>query len=317
MILGEAIAQPVQYADFVVMMGQSNMAGRRELSRLANTQYNYQGIAAGYPAVRTTQAAYVAAPSDVYIYRKPGTAPSDHALDNGQWQAYEAAVNSGNRPATPPLQFGPEISTGVRLTQHTGRPVYMIKCAFGGTGLSRINTGSSAPGNWNPQISAIAALYFIARAVRDFKAANPGVRPRLIGVMWWQGEEDVQMGISKAQYKAAWAEFKTYMERTMQGVFVMDKLPVWIVTRLRYFETAAEGVINDALDEIAAEAADVHIVDCAPYPQGHELTTAEAAPMAVGTPNAGGDNDDDHTSYIGRIAVGELYAEVINSNFFA
>jgi hypothetical protein len=315
MILGEAIAQPMQYADFIVLMGQSNMLGRRDNPRLANTLYNYQGIAA-YPATRTTEPVYVADPSDVYIYRKPGINTSDQVLDDGQWEAYEAGTNSGNRPATPPLQWGPEISAGVRLTQYTGRPVYMVKCAYGGTGLSRINTGSAAPGNWNPQIRAIAALYFIARAVRDFKAANPTIRPRLIGVMWWQGEEDGQMGITKAQYKAAWAEFKTYMERTTNGVFVIDKPPVWIVTRLRYLETAGEAAINLALEEIAAEATDVHIVDCAPYPKGNKLTTAEAAPMAVGTPNSGGDNDDNHMSYIGRMAVGELYADVINSNFF-
>lgn len=308
MIWGSRHIDEIAFANVLVVMGQSNAVGRHENSRLANMDYNYHGISAGYPAVRDGQAQYTATPDGVYIYRKPGDRSANHSLDNGAWTAYQAGSNSSNSDSSGLLSFGSELSAAVRLRQATGAPVYVIKCAFGGTGLARTNTGSNVPGNWQTNIRGLAMNYWLSRGIRDLKTYAPGLRPRIMGICWWQGEEDGQMGIGKDEYKDEFLDMQQYMLRTINGLFVVDKPPVWVVTKLRYLQTAGEGVINDALTELAGENASIELVDCSPYPKGNELTTQQAAPMNTGTPNSDGSNDDNHMSYIGRLSVGELWA---------
>ena len=89
------------------------------------------------------------------------------------------------------------------------------------------------------------------------------------------------------------------------GLVVQYQKHIWNITRLDFFRTAAEGVINTAIDAIEAAYADVYKVNAAGYPQSNDMTSAEAAPVPVGNPNANGWSDDDHSSYIAQLAVGE------------
>jgi hypothetical protein len=309
MIFGNAATAAPPKAYFIILLGQSNADGRREPTRLQNTDFNYKGIAAGYPTVRSGQAQYVAAPSGVYIYRKTGVNTDDFSPDNGSWQAYEAGVTSSYDDNA----FGSELACATRIKDTTGTDAYIIKVAFGGTGLSNTNTASTVPGNWNPTVRYMAAEFWIKRALRDFRTSNPTVRPELLCINWAQGEQDGVEGRTAAVYEAQFAALKTYMERIVGECFVVDndRRYIWNIANLKFNENAAEAVINTALTNIVATYSDAYLCDITPYPQGDALTVAEAAPLAVGLPNADGGLDNNHISYIGQLSMGELQYENI------
>ncbi len=303
MILGNAGTAPSK-AYFILLLGQSNADGRREPTRLQNTDYNYVGISTGYPSVRTSQAQYIADPAGVYIYRKSGVNTDDFSPDDGTWQAYEAGVNSSYDDNA----FGSELSCASRIKALTGIDVYIVKCAFGGTGLSNANTASTLPGNWNPTIRYMAAEFWLRRAVRDFRTANPTIRPELLCVNWAGCEQDGVEGRTQSVVEAQFASFKSYMDRVIEGCFVIDNARkyIWNLATLKFNENAAEAVINDAIAAIDSTYTDVYRCNVQPYPQGDALTTAEAAPLTVGLPNADGGLDNNHISYIGQLSLGEL-----------
>lgn len=313
MIWGTEHDTPLTKAYFIILLGQSNADGRREPTRLQNTQFNYKGIAAGYPTPRVAQEQYVADPADVYIYHKSVASSADMSVDVATWQAYEAGVNSSHDDNS----FGTELSCATLIQEATDRPVYIVKVAYGGTSLNT-NTPSASqfsPGNWNPTNRYIAMEYYLKRAMRDFRAANPTIRPELLCINWWQGENDGINGVSTATYEAQFLLLKAYIDKAVRGEFVIEegRDPIWNLTRLNFNENAAEALINTALDNVATALDDTYIINCAAYPKGDELTVAEAAPLAVGLPNADGGLDNDHTSYIGQLAVGELQFENIQS----
>jgi len=98
---------------------------------------------------------------------------------------------------------------------------------------------------------------------------------------------------------------KNYVDKAIAGLFVQDKKHIWNLTKLDYNRNAGEATINSAIDALAAAYDDIYTVNAAGYPQSDELSPAEAAPVAVGAPNANGWNDDNHSSYISMLAVGE------------
>jgi hypothetical protein len=80
---------------------------------------------------------------------------------------------------------GPELSFARRVSQETGAPIAIIKCAAGGTTLG---------GDWNPDEPSGFKLYPQALAlVRSSLAALDGknVPYRIEGFMWHQGENDM------------------------------------------------------------------------------------------------------------------------------
>lgn len=306
---------PAERVYFVLCFGQSNMNGRTPTDRLANTQYNYKGIADGYPAVRTTQGQYSTTPSGVYTYFKTTDAFADQSIDNGAWQALNVGVNNAHNAGQGVGFVGPELSLCTKLNESTGREVRLIKVGFGSTGLTNtISNGS--PGNWNNTIRFIAIEYYVKRALRDFRAAFPNKRPVLVGVNWWQGETDANQGINQATYEAQFESLRQYFVQELNGIFVIQRPPIWNLVRLDYLRTSGETGINAALQAIiTANSADFRFIDSTPYPQNIELTSGEAAPVAVGTPNSLGFTDDEHSSYIAQLAVGERMADNILARF--
>lgn len=305
MILGRRTYTEPDKAYFVLLFGQSNADGRREPTRLQNTQYNYQGIGSGYPTVREGQPQYAANPSNVYVYWKSVQSSDDMTVDNAAWQAYVAGTNSSHDDNS----FGTELSCATRIQQHTGRPVYIVKIAYGGTSLYS-KTSSAAqfpPGNWNPTNRYIAMYYYLHRAMRDFRAANPNVRPVLTMINWWQGENDGINAVGTSNYQSEFEALKAYMDARVRGEFVIEpgKEPIWNLTKLHFNVNANEAAINTALQNVANANADTYIIDASPYPRGTELTAPMASPLAVGTPNADGGLDNLHTSYIGLLGIGE------------
>lgn len=300
---------------FVLCMGQSNMDGRTPSARLANTNYNYKGIAAGYPSVRTTQGQYTTTPSGVYTYFKTTYASDTQSLDNGSWQALVIGDNNCHSGASTVDFVGPELSLCTRLREATGKEIRLIKVGFSGTGLSSTCTTSAAPGNWNNTNRFIAIEYFVKRAMASFRAAYPTKRPVLVGVNWWQGENDAAEGISQATYEAQFALLKAYVKQELYGQFAIKREPIWNIVKLKFWQNAAETTINNALAAIVAADTNFRLIDTGPYPTTINLSSGEAAPIAVGTPNSLGWNDDSHASYIMELAVGELMADNILAQF--
>ena len=99
----------------------------------------------------------------------------------------ENKTNSDGWVALEPVNntVGPELSFAWRVTQAIDAPVAIIKCAAGGTHLG---------GDWNPDEPIGFKMYPLAlKLVRDSLAElkRQGVRYRLEGFMWHQGENDM------------------------------------------------------------------------------------------------------------------------------
>ena len=99
----------------------------------------------------------------------------------------ENKTNSDGWVALEPVNntVGPELSFARRVTQAIDASVAIIKCAAGGTHLG---------GDWNPDEPIGFKMYPLAlKLVRDSLAEleRQGVRYRLEGFMWHQGENDM------------------------------------------------------------------------------------------------------------------------------
>ena len=99
----------------------------------------------------------------------------------------ENKTNSDGWVALEPVNntVGPELSFARRVTRAIDAPVAIIKCAAGGTHLG---------GDWNPDEPIGFKMYPLAlKLVRDSLAEleRQGVRYRLEGFMWHQGENDM------------------------------------------------------------------------------------------------------------------------------
>ena len=99
----------------------------------------------------------------------------------------ENKTNSDGWVALEPVNntVGPELSFARRVTQAIDAPVAIIKCAAGGTHLG---------GDWNPDEPIGFKMYPLAlKLVRDSLAEleRQGVRYRIEGFMWHQGENDM------------------------------------------------------------------------------------------------------------------------------
>ncbi len=119
----------------------------------------------------------------------------------------ENKTNSNGWVALEPVNntVGPELSFARRVTQSIDAPVAIIKCAAGGTHLG---------GDWNPDDPIGFKMYPLAlKLVRDSLAEleRQGVRYRLEGFMWHQGENDMfnegymkNYGSNLKNYLAKW-----------------------------------------------------------------------------------------------------------------
>lgn len=291
----------------IIILGQSNAGGNAEPGRIPNTQFNYNGIAAGYLNPRTTQPQYIANPAGLWIYYKYAPGSANQSLDVAKWQKYNASITG--RIEGP--GFGSALSLGTSIMDYCNRECFIIQPTWGGTALIE-GTTSNPPGTWNNTTRQIALEYYIQRAARDLRLFRPRKQLRVVNVAWWQGENDAINGQTKSAYKAAFASLKSYIDNGIVSEFG-PKQYEWNIVSLKYNENAAEAVINDALAEIAAENADCNLVNQSTYPQKDALTSQEASPVPVGQGVIGSGGDDGHSSYITQLAIGELIFNNIQS----
>ncbi len=291
----------------IFMIGQSNSVGWASASRLANTKYNYRGISEGYPTVRTSQAQYTGTPSNVKIYYKPVNYVDPLSLylaDNGEWQAYQAGVNS----ATAAGNFGAELSFAQKiLDARPNAKVYIVKAGIGNTVLNP--KGVMEPGNWSNTLDTIATKYYLDRAIRDLKIELPDARIIFPGVFWWQGEGDSEK-LTREQYMNYFMDnLKSDIDKHIHSKYPEFGEYLWVVTQLNYRLTSGEDSINLGFRNLSKKYADIKLASAIGYPRRQELTTDEAAPVSITVA------DDKHSSYIGQLAVGEQYFNIIRRQF--
>lgn len=99
--------------------------------------------------------------------------------------------------------IGPEVGLAYNLKEHASEdnPVYLIKCAFGGSSMS----GGGSWG-WDPTISNGKSIYkdqfkpFVDKNLADIERIE-GMKPTIKGFLWHQGENDSSTSAA-SQYKA-------------------------------------------------------------------------------------------------------------------
>lgn len=111
-----------------------------------------------------------------------------------QWQDYRPGMLSPN-------QFGPEITFGRKLADISGKKVYLIKVAAGGTSLKR---------DWLPDGGGIMPMYDIYKEeiARGMQALiDEGLNPKIQGLVWHQGETDAMTLDQAEEYEHNLKEF--------------------------------------------------------------------------------------------------------------
>lgn len=324
-IVGTTSGSNPTIAYCIIMMGQSNADGGAVSARMGagGNNYAYKGILTGYPNARVAQENYSRTPAGVYIYNKQRTDDNLWGVDDGFWEPYEAtdtgnAHNKGVANADP--RIGCEGALAEAIVDYTGAEVFIIKPSWGATALYSGDTGASFPGPWNYQARQLATDAYIARAVRDFHIYRQNVKLRLVSVGWWQGERDASQGRSQAQYTADFADYYAYMDKSIKGNFLIesDKLPLWQLVKLKLNETAGETTINAAHQAfVAANPTFARYIDIdqggRDFPRLTDMTVAEASPITKAIPNSLGIDDDNHSSHITQLAVGEMMFNNVQS----
>lgn len=113
---------------------------------------------------------------------------------------------------------GPELSFARKVHSRTGAPVAIIKCAAGGTHLG---------GDWNPDdLSGFKMYPLLLETVRSSLAAlkKKGIRYRLEGFMWHQGENDMFNDEYKANYGANLKNLVSRLRRDLET----PELPIFV-----------------------------------------------------------------------------------------
>lgn len=209
-----------------IFAGQSNMVGSDSKASDIDRFPPFAGLAAPQPEVRFS-----------YCLGRETKTVSDG------WADLQPVHNI----------VGPELSFARAVTQKTEGPIAIIKVAAGGTHLG---------GDWNPdQPSGFRmyplALNWIRQALADLDQA--GVRYRLEGFMWHQGENDMfnadymaEYGKNLQNFVARWRrdldqlELRFYLgELCTKTIWGMDLRPRMYAISLGQKEVAANDPLVD------------------------------------------------------------------------
>jgi hypothetical protein len=199
--------------DVYVILGQSNAQGRALSSELPT---ELQGTLSG-----------------CYVF-------------NSSSNAFEEIVPGVNTQSFAG-QFGPVVNAAYQYRQQTGKDVYFIVYAVGGTSVASPNT----KGSWNVNDAdslTTKAISFIDRARLVLLSANK--IPAFKGIAWWQGESD-----SDTQGKAdLYAADQSAVFAALRGVSYLAPLPI-----VQYMVFSASGsyysTVNQAKADFAATSA--------------------------------------------------------------
>lgn len=276
---GSVISNTASDFVFVILdMGQSNAIGRAEADRLALTTYPER-------------------PSNIYIYYK-----SDYTVAAGSFNNMQAGTNTFEPDLSASFRlFSGSIIEAQRLRDLTGNRCYVIPAGDGGTALEQNLTSP----DWSPLSAAECFVIFLDRffeqAMPSIIATHPGKTIAVL-INWSQGETDASDGTATANYATNFAAFYTAVRARTAYSAYLTAAP-WCVPLLNYMQTAGETTINSVFTAFAAaHSSNFFTFDLSAYPRKVDLSVAQKGGY---TPTA---SDDEHQSYIGQIAKGELFA---------
>lgn len=173
----------------VIMLGQSNTDGRgtaTEVSGLSGYDFTDKVKIYNKP-----------------IIRNPANVTINHNSD-GVWED----LSIGNSQVVSPVDangIGPEFGIATKWVDEVygsnPTPLYIIKCAVGGTSI--YPNATSVDNNWSnaaDQLRELAIVNIINPAIRDLK--SQGLNPKIIGLVWGQGESDADNSTSANSYES-------------------------------------------------------------------------------------------------------------------
>ena len=104
--------------------------------------------------------------------------------------------------------FGPELSFGRTLADHSPAPLGIVKHALGSTSLAV---------DWEPRVGELY-LQLVSRVnhARTYWQGL-GFEPRIAGILWMQGEQDAKFAELAESYAAHWVEFLAALRDDLQA----------------------------------------------------------------------------------------------------
>jgi len=182
----------------------------------SNGQSNSQGRGVSGTADANIPAEFQGAQTNVKIWY--GTVTSSIG---SSWDTYDhTTASNANLPASGNTTFGFDITMGKDYIDRVGGTVYNMKFAVGSTWLA-YNTGGG--GYWHPtdntQIHGNARRMFAnyitnwRKSLREHQQA--GRNPSVIGIAWYQGEEDATLQAAADAYSTNEILFFNTLEAEM------------------------------------------------------------------------------------------------------
>ncbi|QNN24122.1 hypothetical protein HED60_18230 [Planctomycetales bacterium ZRK34] len=170
--------------DVYILAGQSNADGRADFHTLPESQQQQFNQ-----------------PSNVMFYHGAGRPP--RAVPAHQWTTLRPGSGTNldiNHRADPAqLNFGPEVGLGQALAERiANRRIAIIKCTQGGTSLAEQWSPKQGP-MWRHLTETIDA------GLKALRKNNH--QPRLIGMVWSQGEKDSQSQAHTDAYQRNLSQF--------------------------------------------------------------------------------------------------------------
>lgn len=206
--------------DIILLLGQSNMAGRGVID-----------VNVDVPNSRVFQFGGDGTTAATYQKIALAQEPLAHA---------ESASQAGTGVG-PGLPFG----RAYAAAQPSNRTVLLVPCAMGSTGL--------VGGAWAPNAGANLSTQAVSQAQAALAAAQLGYpNSRIVGALWAQGEADAGASVAQATYastlKTLFAYFRTALSAPSMWFIIHGMNPDYVTA-----SGAAWTAIQTALQQVAAQ----------------------------------------------------------------
>ena len=176
-------------------------------------------------------------------------------------------------------QFGPEISFGRTIADALPAESFaLIKRAKGGTNMKT---------DWNPEVEDNVYSDFRATVAEGLAAMeSAGYSPRIVGMLWTQGERDAKINRSTAQYEAD-------LNR-----FIAD-------IRVRYGENLPFFISRLSLKQTSISAGQLQNIRTAQ----ENVAESDAHTKPIDTDEFSVKSDNLHFDSAGQLALGQAFAD--------
>jgi sialate O-acetylesterase len=117
-----------------------------------------------------------------------------------------------------PHGVGPGLSFGLETYKGSGRPIALIPCAHGGTGMDQ----------WDPNLKSLGDNSLYGAMMN--RVEMTGVKVKVKGLVWYQGESEVGSDAATSAFEDKFRSFVAYLRDDLQN----PNLPVLYVQIARY-----------------------------------------------------------------------------------